>query len=113
MSCLIFVLFINAILIFLLSMGLKFSAYVDDISLVLPKGREQAIFSAVQTEAAYNNMQLNVAKNEVMGLGTHCPPLVTLPSFSVPPNPVTDPPESWSPSPLPGHRGDWALRPPS
>ena len=38
MSCLIFVLSINAILVFLLSMGLKFSAYVDDISLVLPKG---------------------------------------------------------------------------
>ena len=38
MSCVIFVLFINAILVFLLSMGLKFSAYVDDISLVLPKG---------------------------------------------------------------------------
>ena len=89
MSCLIFVLFINAILIFLLAMGLKFSAYVDDISLVLPKGKEQAIFSAVQTEAAHYNMQLNVAKNEVMGLGHHCPPQVTLPSFSMPPTPVT------------------------
>ena len=81
MSCLIFVLFINTILVFLLAMGLKFSAYVDDISLVLPKGKEQAIFSAVQTEASHYNMQLNIAKNEVMGSGHHCPPQVTLPSL--------------------------------
>ena len=58
-------------------------------------------------------MQLNVAKNEVMGLGTHCPPHVSLPSFSIPPNPVTDPPDSWSPDPLPGHRCGWTTHPPN
>ena len=94
-------------------MDLKFSAYVDDISLVLPKGREPAIFSAVQAEAAHYNMQLNLAKNEVMGLGTHCPPNVSLPSLSIPPNPVTDPPNSWSPDPLPELCFGWTSHPPN
>ena len=77
MSCIIFVLFINAILIYLIELGLKLVAYVDDISLVTTKGNEQRVFSLVQQEAALYlvyNMQLNVLKNEMLGLGSYTPP---------------------------------------
>ena len=57
-------------------------------------------------------MQINVAKNEVMGLGHQCPPHVTLPSFPLPPNPLTNPPDSWSPDPSFDYRGGWHTRPP-
>ena len=90
MSCIIFVLFINAILIYLIDLGLKLVAYVDGISLVIPKGNEQRVFSPVQNEAAHYNMQLNVLKNEILGLGSYTPPNVSLPNFVVPPDPFTD-----------------------
>ena len=57
-------------------------------------------------------MQLSVAKNEVISFGAHCPPRVTLPSFSIPPDPVTGPHVSWSPDPLPRCDCDWNAHPP-
>jgi Reverse transcriptase (RNA-dependent DNA polymerase). len=53
MSCIIFVLFINAILIYLIDLGLKFVAYVDDISLVITKGNEQRVLASCSRRLHY------------------------------------------------------------
>ena len=88
MSCIIFVLFINAILIYLIDLGLKLVAYVDDISLVITKGNKQRVFSLVQQEAALYNMQLNVLKNEILDLGSYTPPVYPSPTLLPPPIPT-------------------------
>ena len=87
MSCIFFVLFINAILIYLTDLGLKLVAYADDIPLVIPKGDKQRVFSLVQNGAAHYNMRLNVSKNEILGLEQYCPPTLLLPDLVVPPRP--------------------------
>ena len=38
---------------------------------------------------------------------------MSLPSFSIPPDPVNDPPDSWTPDPLPGRSHGWTTLPPN
>ena len=90
MSCLIFVLFIDPILVGMQEMGIKFVAFVDDIAMVIPQGMEQAFFEHVQKTAAALNMQLNVKKNEIMGIHTYQPPSIKLPTFLLPNMPCSD-----------------------
>ena len=49
-------------------------------------------------------MQLNVSKNEILGIGSYTPPDVSLPNFVVPPDPYTDEVQASQP--------DWFAEPP-
>ena len=75
------------------------SAYVDDVSVPVPRGAGPRIAATVQQGLALIGCHLNVTKSEALPLSLSSPPPPTLPKYAQPPQPLQAGTDFWTPVP--------------
>ena len=108
LSCFLFVIVFEIFLRYLQTLGVSFSAYVDDIATPTPKGHSQSTARAVQHALSLIACQTNVIKSEMLPLSRSPPAPPALPKYIHPPTPVQAMPgDLWSSVPA-GELPDWS-----
>ena len=97
MSCFLFLLLFEIPLCFFKSQGLNLSAYVDDVSVPVPRGAGPRVAATVQQGLALIGCQLNVTMSEALPLSLSSLPQPTSPKYAQLPPPLQAGTDFWTP----------------